>query len=142
MAGLIWFVQVVHYPLLGRLALAEDFRSLHQEHCARTGYVVGPLMLAELGTAVVLAWRLTPMPGSARTAAWAGLGLLGVIWASTALVQVPQHNRLALLGPDPATLAALVRGNWLRTAAWTLRAVVVVPLLTWPELHRCFPRPS
>ena len=128
MTGLIWFVQVVHYPLLARLGGAY-FLAYHREHCARTGYVVAPLMLVELGTAAVLTYLLAAAPGVARTAAWVGLSLLGVIWASTVLVQIPQHNRLAAVGPEPATLTALVRGNWLRTAAWTLRAVVVVPFL-------------
>lgn len=139
MTGLIWFVQVVHYPLLSRLGEAY-FLPYHRMHCERTGYVVGPLMLVELGSAAALVYLLTP--GSARTAAWAGLLLLGVIWASTALVQIPQHNRLSVLGADPATLAALVRGNWLRTAAWTLRAVLVTPLLTWLALTPYFPHPG
>lgn len=134
MTGLIWFVQVVHYPLLSRLG-ETYFLPYHRLHCARTGWVVGPLMFTELGTAAALAYLLAP--GSpARTAAWVGLLLLGVIWVSTALLQIPQHNRLALLGPDPATLAALVRGNWLRTAAWTLRAVLVVPALGWFAWNR------
>ena len=141
MTGLIWFVQVVHYPLLSRLGEAY-FLPYHRAHCERTGLVVGPLMLVELGTAVVLAWLLVTTPGPARTAAWAGLGLLGILWASTALVQIPQHNRLAALGPDPATLAALVRGNWRRTAAWTLRAVLVAPALTWLALDLYFRRPG
>ena len=136
MTGLIWFVQVVHYPLLGRLGEAY-FLPYHRQHCERTGYVVGPLMFLELGSAAVLTYLLTPPPGTpARTAAWAGLVLLGIIWASTALLQIPQHNRLGALGPDPATLRALLRGNWLRTAAWTLRAVLVVPALTWLALNR------
>lgn len=134
MTGLIWFVQVVHYPLLARLGDAY-FRPYHRMHCERTGYVVGPLMFVELSSAAALVYLLgagTP----ARTAAWAGLLLLGIIWASTALLQIPQHNRLGALGPDPATLRALLRGNWLRTAAWTLRAVLVVPCLTWLALNR------
>lgn len=140
MTGLIWFVQVVHYPLLARLGEAY-FLPYHRMHCERTGYVVGPLMLVELAAAAALVYLLAP--GSpARTAAWAGLLLLGVIWASTALVQIPQHNRLGALGPDPATLAALVRGNWLRTVAWTLRAALVAPALTWLALSLHFPRPD
>ncbi len=140
MTGLIWFVQVVHYPLLARLGEAY-FLPYHRLHCARTGYVVGPLMLVELSSAAALAYLLEA--GSpARTAACWGLLLLGGIWASTALVQIPQHNRLGALGPEPATLAALVRGNWLRTTAWTLRAVLVVPALTWLALGPCVPRPG
>jgi hypothetical protein len=115
MAGLIWFVQIVHYPLFGRVGAAES-AAYGREHARRTGWVAGPAMLVELVLALALAAR-----GGAL--AWAGLALLGVIWASTALVQVPLHRRLAA-GPDPAARLQLVRTNWIRTAAWTARAVL------------------
>ena len=49
-----------------------------------------------------------------------GLFLLGCIWLSTFAVQVPIHNRLAE-GVNIDLIAKLVRTNWIRTAAWTLR---------------------
>ena len=76
MTGLIWFVQVVHYPLLRRLP-ASEVAPYAQEHARRTGWVVGPVMLAELGLALALAAR-------GGTLAWIGLALLGMAWASTA----------------------------------------------------------
>lgn len=128
MTGLIWFVQIVHYPLLARLGDAY-FLPYHRLHCERTGWIVAPLMGGELVSAVALVFVTPAGPG--RLAAWAGLALVGLLWASTALVQIPLHNRLAAIGPDPAALAALVRTNWLRTAAWTVRAVLVAPALAW-----------
>ena len=62
-----------------------------------------------------------------RGAVWAGLALLAVIWLSTALVQVPLHRRLQG-GFDAAAHRRLVRTNWLRTAAWTLRAALALRL--------------
>jgi len=47
--------------------------------------------------------------------------LLAVVWVSTFALQVPCHTRLSQ-APDRAVMARLVAGNWLRTAAWTLRA--------------------
>ena len=119
MTGLIWFVQVVHYPLLRRLP-ASEVAPYAQEHARRTGWVVGPVMLAELGLALALAPR-------GGTLAWIGLALLGMAWASTASIQVPLHRRLAL-GHDPAATERLVRTNWLRTAAWTFRAPLALAL--------------
>jgi hypothetical protein len=119
MTGLIWFVQIVHYPLLRRLP-ASEVAPYAQEHARRTGWVVGPVMLAELGLALALAAR-------GGTPAWIGLALLGVIWTSTASLQVPLHRRLAL-GHDPAAIERLVRTNWLRTAAWTLRAPLALAM--------------
>ena len=117
MTGVIWFVQVVHYPLFGRVGDA-GFTAYAREHARRTGWVVGPAMLLELLLALALAAR-----GGAL--AWAGLALLGAIWASTAFVQVPLHGRLAA-GPDRFAQRRLTATNWVRTAAWSLRAVLAV----------------
>jgi hypothetical protein len=56
--------------------------------------------------------------------AWAGLALLGVVWASTGLLQVPRHGELAR-GWNPRAHRRLVTSNWLRTAAWTARAALL-----------------
>ena len=57
----------------------------------------------------------------------AALALIGVIWLSTFLVQVPLHDLLGQ-GFDPDRHAALVRTNWIRTLAWSARGVL---LLAW-----------
>jgi hypothetical protein len=54
MNGLIWFVQIVHYPLMTR-AGREGFARYEAGHTARTTTVVAPLMLAEATTACLLA---------------------------------------------------------------------------------------
>jgi hypothetical protein len=59
--------------------------------------------------------------------AWAGAVLVAAIWLSTALLQVPLHNRLqAAFSQEDAR--RLVATNWIRTAAWSLRAALV---LSW-----------
>ena len=89
MTGLIWFVQVVHYPLLAR-AGPEGFAALAAEHQRRTGWVVGVPMVVEAVTAAALVvW--TP-DGVARGVAVAGLALVAVIWGSTWLLQVPRRQ--------------------------------------------------
>ncbi|HTI33127.1 MAG TPA: hypothetical protein VL422_05570 [Miltoncostaea sp.] len=125
MTGVIWFVQVVHYPLLA-LAGEEGFTALAAEHTRRTGWVVGPPMAVEGLTAVaLLAWR---PEGVSAAAAWAGVLLVAAIWVTTWAMQVPRHRELAG-GWDPVAHAALVRGNWLRTALWTVRAGLVIAML-------------
>ncbi len=124
MFGLIWFVQVVHYPLFLQVG-AQEFPAYEAAHANRTTWVVAPLMLLELGSSLallVLRWR----PGSvSATGAWAGAALVGLIWLSTALVQVPLHNRLHA-GYSASVIRRLVATNWVRTAAWTARAVLVL----------------
>ncbi len=122
MSGLIWFVQVVHYPLFAHAA-AGDFRAFARDHQRRTGWVVMPLMLVEAATATLL--LLSDLSSSGL---WLGWLLLASIWISTALVQVPLHRRLST-GYDRRTARRLVTTNWWRTAAWTARAVIAMQLL-------------
>ena len=124
MAGVIWFVQVVHYPLFGTVPHAS-FAVYHAGHTRLTSRVVLPPMLLELGAAVLLLLR--PPPGMA-VAALAGLTLGVVIWLSTFLLQVPQHGVLAA-GYDARAHRRLVRTNWIRTAGWSARAVLALWLL-------------
>ncbi len=46
MAGVIWFVQVVHYPLFSRIG-SEKFSLYSNAHSRLTTCVVGPPMLVE-----------------------------------------------------------------------------------------------
>lgn len=124
MAGLIWFVQVVHYPLMSSVG-REGWVAYERRHTARTSLVVAPLMLVELVTAAILAAGIVR---EADWLAWTGIGLVGVVWASTFFVQVPLHQRLSAEWSDRAH-AALVRLNWVRTFAWSARAVVAAAMM-------------
>jgi hypothetical protein len=42
---------------------------------------------------------------------------------------MPLHGRLGREGPAAAAVGALVRTNWLRTAAWTARAALAAWML-------------
>lgn len=123
MVGLIWMVQVVHYNLFDRVG-SEAFAHYEAEHNRLITPIVGIPMLAEIGTAVAL---LLAAPGYfPRWAAWLGLGLVILIWISTAVLQVPCHQRL-MNGFDEATYHRLVVSNWIRTLGWSARGV----LLAW-----------
>jgi hypothetical protein len=125
MCGIAWFVQVVHYPLFGRVG-ADAHAAYHAEHMRRTTRVVFPPMLVELVCAAVLvAWRPDAVPA---WAAWLGAVLVAVLWASTGLLQIPLHGRLAC-GPDASALRRLVATSWLRTAGWSARAALALWML-------------
>ena len=125
LTGLIWFVQVVHYPLYSELG-GDRLVAYERAHCQRITPLVLPAMVAELALA---AWLVAAAPGGA-TRAWAlgGVGLLAIVWASTFLLQMPAHRVLEQRA-DAAAVLRLVATNWLRTVTWTLRAVVAVRLL-------------
>jgi uncharacterized membrane protein len=124
MTGLIWFVQVVHYPLFAAVG-KEGFQAYEIAHSRLTTFVVAPVMLVELLSGIALLFDTGNAP---RWAALVGLALLGAIWVSTALVQVPAHTALAA-GFDGEVQRRLVATNWLRTAAWSLRAALLMWLL-------------
>lgn len=123
MAGLIWFVQVVHYPLFDGVG-RPVFARYETRHSSLTTRVVLLPMVIELLSATLLVWRRPAFISSWE--AWVGFALVGVIWLSTALLQVPQHSLLTA-GFNEAAHKLLVKSNWLRTVAWTLRALLV----TW-----------
>jgi len=125
MTGVIWFVQVVHYPLFVNVGEAA-FPAYQRQHVRRTGWVVGPPMLLEATTAAAL--LVDPHPAFPLNWAYANTALLGVVWISTWLGQVPQHNRL-LAGFLPPAHHKLVAGNWIRTVAWSLRSLLLLTAL-------------
>jgi hypothetical protein len=118
--GLIWCIQVVHYPLMDSVA-RDGFREFHRRHGFRVSLVVVAPMLAELVSAAALAVSVPDGVDSAVTVI--GVVLVIVIWISTFVIQVPLHRRLAQ-GFDSVAHRRLVTSNWFRTAAWSLRAIV------------------
>ena len=124
MAGLIVFVQVVHYPLMAKVG-ATSWVAYETEHTVRTGWVVIPPMFAELFSAF---WIFTDA-STERTqgVALLGLVLLAVIWLSTAILQAPAHKELSR-GYDDKVHRRLVRSNWIRTFAWLARVPIAVTL--------------
>ncbi|MCA8922846.1 MAG: hypothetical protein KDD82_13615 [Planctomycetes bacterium] len=122
MVGLIWLVQLVHYPLMARVG-PEHAVSYEQAHVRLMGYVVGPPMLVEAAGVVLLAGFGAPW--ATPLEAWLGAGLLAGVWATTALCSVPAHTRLEQAF-DPAVHRRLVRTNWIRTALWSARGLLVL----------------
>ena len=124
MFGVIWFVQIVHYPLFLSVGHAH-FAAYEAAHANRTTYVVAPLMLVELVSSLLLLSPALRPDGLSVAWAWLGAALIGVIWASTAFVQVPLHNQLQS-GYSAAAIGKLVATNWVRTVAWSCRAGIVL----------------
>lgn len=121
--GLIWVIQLVHYPTFHYVA-EDAFLRFHEHHGQSITIIVMPLMLAELGVAFWLAaeyqfsWKyLVP------------LVMVLLIWASTFFIQVPMHNSLAA-GKNDTIISQLVSTNWIRTLLWTAKAIWVSWLFT------------
>ena len=125
MFGVIWVMQVVHYPLM-RFASGEQFARFETAHRTRISWVVGPLMLIE--GVCVLAFLFAPPAGLPGWLPWAGAGAEAIAIGTTAFVSAPLHERLNAHF-DTATLDRLIATNWIRTIAWTARAAVAIAML-------------
>ena len=58
-------------------------------------------------------------------AAWTGLLLLAGIWIPSVLLHVPRHRDLGL-GFNTSAHLFLVLSNWIRTALWSARGLLVL----------------
>ena len=125
MFGVIWVMQLVHYPLM-RFAAGPQFARFETEHQRRISMVVGPLMAVE--GICVLAFLFAPPAGLTWWLPWLGAGAEAVAIGTTAFVSAPLHSRLNAHFDAP-TLDRLIGTNWIRTAAWTLRAAVAIAVL-------------
>src|SRR5690606_17391402 len=107
-----------HYP--GFQFIAPDrYPAFQTFHMTRITWIVLPVMLVELVSALFLYYYL-PEP------VWTiNLILLLLIWCSTICIQSPLHGRLTK-GFDAALIHELIRGNWIRTLLWSVRALVLL----------------
>jgi hypothetical protein len=129
MTGLIWLVQVVHYPSFHHIDQTQ-FRQFSTFHTQNITYIVMPLMAVELLSSLVLVIR-NPDPFNLSM-----IALLAIIWLSTAFISVPCHNQLAH-GYNAEVVDHLIRTNWIRTIAWTIKSA----LLVW-TLFKQVPQPA
>jgi hypothetical protein len=116
--SLIWIVQLVHYPSF-QFIDANRFISFQHFHMQSITYVVAPLMFLELGVTIWLCYQ--------HQFGWVYVLLLAIVllvWASTFFIQVPLHNGL-MGGKDEGLIRRLVNTNWIRTALWSLKAMIV-----------------
>ena len=121
LVGLIWFVQVVHYPIFAKVG-KNEFASYHAQHVKDTGKVVALPMLLELG----LAFMLLVM-AQGQVPFWQNLVafvLVLIIWAQTFFFFVPLHSKLGA-SADAQIISRLVNANGWRTLFWSLRFMLL-----------------
>lgn len=122
LVGLIWTIQIVHYPLFANVG-ESGYAAYQTSHMSRITYVVAPVMFLELGTAIYFAF-VNYEPINAKIF-WFGLALVLLIWASTMFIQSPIHGRLAEKF-DVDLVNKLVWTNWIRTILWSVRGALIL----------------
>ena len=121
LAGVIWVIQLVQYPFFSYVEKA-DFPKYHAAYTFWITPIVAPLMIVELLTAALILFY-PPVYLDYKLFVF-GLILCLAAWLSTFFIQIPLHDRLAA-GFDAEAHAALVKTNWIRSLAWTARAVLI-----------------
>jgi hypothetical protein len=125
LVGVIWTIQVVHYPLFAAVG-TDGFAAYEAAHSTRiTALIALPWAVQGLTTVALL---LAPPAGPPRWLVWLAAALAVVPVLVTVALSVPAHQQLAD-GFDAAAHARLVGTNWLRTAAWTVHGAVATALL-------------
>ena len=124
---------MVHYPLFSKVG-ERGYAEYQRLHMRKISWVVMPVMVLELVTAVLLLVpQLVGVEGiievvKVRSILWLNLAALGLIWVSTVLLQVPEHAKLTD-GFERAAHNRLVRWNWIRTIIWSGRALGLLYLV-------------
>jgi len=128
MVGVIWIVQLVHYPtfLFIDEQKSNDFQKFHM---SRISYIVMPAMTTELFSGIYI-FIYSNMAIDSNLFLLA-LTILIINWIITALVFVKMHNKL-LINYKIEIISLLVKWNWLRTLLWSVRLIL---LLRMAYLH-------
>ena len=119
MVGVIWVIQLVHYPSFHFIEL-KQYTTFQRFHMSRISYVVIPAMLTELFTLILFIISTDKIDSFISIS---GL-LLILIWLMTAVFFSGVHQKLTL-GYDQVVVEKLVKLNWSRTLFWTLRLLLV-----------------
>lgn len=123
LVGLIWVVQIIHYPSF--FYVKEDYwEEFHRLHSQRISYLVAWLMPLELLMTIHYSYTQSYSVMSLTL-----LILVIGIFASTFFIQVPLHQKLSA-GKDSHLIYRLVRTNWMRTIAWTLKVILMILIFT------------
>ena len=125
MVGLIWIIQIVTYPIFSSVG-GYKYDKFHSKHVSLITPLVAPLMLFELAVAVVLLLVSGPYWNYGYSVV--NLVLLAIIWASTFLIQIPLHVKLSVKF-EKKNHTRLVRTNWIRTFAWTIKGLLSTILI-------------
>ena len=122
MTGVIWIVQVVHYPTF-RFINNNNFNLFSSFHVKSIGFIVVPLMLIEATTATILVLKYP------NKAIFINFTLLMITWVFTFAVSMPLHKDLQNRY-SPNAIEKLIKTNWSRTILWTIRSICLLVFIT------------
>jgi hypothetical protein len=129
MIGLIFFVQVVYFPLYKRLK--DKFTPYDVKDIKHMGMLVAPVFFFEFLSAVILVFYKYH-DSTYRILSFVNLLMLVSIWVVNYYLQVKRYGVKTLLFLDKMH-HFLLTSNWYRTCVWFLRGLVVLAMLLFLE---------
>ena len=120
MVGVIWIIQLLHYPSF-HFINEKNYIEFQHFHMQRISFIVVPVMLIELASALLIAYFFE----SSLTIILLAF-VLG-IWAITFIFFTNMHQKLTN-GYDHSIVDRLVKINWSRTALWSLRLIILLSI--------------
>lgn len=116
MVGLIWVVQLVHYPAF--VFIEENkFKAFSKFHQRAITLIVAPVMLLELSS---ISYLFLMHSGYEL-----GFLITIILWGITAYLGIFCHRKL-LIHKDFQIIKKLILINWIRTALWSIKASLMV----------------
>lgn len=126
LTGIIWYVQIAHYPLFP-ITGKELFGLYETSLITRTAVATAPIMVLELVGGI---WLLfVEVPEISFTLRIVGFVLIALLWLITGFVQLPLHANLTM-GFNERLFQLVITTNWIRVILWSTRTAVVVMMLT------------
>ncbi len=119
--GIIWFLQVVHYPLYYRIK--EGFNTYEKNYLKRAAFLISPIMFLELISAILLI-SLAKDPLLTKLSS-INLIFLAINWLSTFIIQNTEHQKL-IIRFSYKSLHRLISTNWIRTLFWSSRGIILL----------------
>ena len=123
MAGLIWTIHAVHYPLFP--LVGDPYRPFQDEHMRRISRLLVVPWGVEVLSALWLLFAGSPVPLALRLL---GVALVGAVLGVTAFAAAPRHGRL-LDRFDAEVHRGLMRADAVRVGLWSARAAVAFAMV-------------
>jgi len=123
MTGIIFFIQIVQYPLLHNIS-TFDFSCYFKKSNYRISWIVYSALVIEIGFAIGLSFL--PVRAVMQVPILITYMLLAAATLNTFLIQAPMTQRLQLAF-DRELLSKVMFFNGVRLVTWTLRTI----LLCW-----------
>ena len=116
MVGVIWTIQLVHYPSFLYVD-TNSFKKFSDFHQLRMTILVAPAMILELSFSL---WTYMQDMNAVNFVIFA---LSLILWALTFIIFVPMHRQLLEDGKELKLITKMIKFNWVRTFFWSIKAL-------------------